>query len=195
MPSSLAVEINSYTGVYPPAWKPAPDDWIVGTVLAFDLATTKNWGQKTVVRIQVEEASDAKLAGAAISLWVLHTTLQDELATKEPAVGDRVAIKYLGIPPAKDYHRWRVVRETPQTEAAPQKERPSDRPTGEEDQTSRVASPASHRMVSPAAQARAARENPPRWEPPAPFRAGVPPVPPRQQSLLHLLVTDEDIPW
>lgn len=87
---------------FAPGWRPEAGDQIVGTIV--DISEGEgDYGPYPIVTI---ETADGDLA-----VHAFHTVLRKELAAKRPVEGDRVGIKYLGIPAGKKYEAYRVALE------------------------------------------------------------------------------------
>lgn len=84
-------------------WRPSPDDVVEGTVVEVD-ERTGEYGSYPVVVLEVGD-------GAEVAVHGFHCVLKNELAKLRPAVGDRLAVKYLGKPDGKSYELYKVVIE------------------------------------------------------------------------------------
>lgn len=95
------------------AWKPAPGDKIIGTVLELDTLESKFSGSYPLVVIETDD-------GEGNAIHAFHTVLRSELARKRPAIGDRLGIKYFGRDEDGGYEMYRVIldRKEPDARAA-----------------------------------------------------------------------------
>jgi hypothetical protein len=203
----LADRMRDYAG-RAPTWRPNPGEWIVGVFEGFHVATAAISGEVRVATIRVltsspdppsppSQAYAYEECGRRIALWFLHAVLAEEFTRQQIEVGDQVGVKYLGKKSGNDaksreYHLWHVEVDRPGAAApapeasglmAPPPAIPS--PLGPANLQPAAAT------LSPAAQAREARENPRPWSPPG----GSPAAPPREPSQATLLLTDDDIPF
>jgi hypothetical protein len=93
---------------YAPGWRPNPGDAIAGTVVALAERVASASSAYPVVTLRQED-------GEPVALHAFHTVLRHELKAHNPAVGDTLAVKYLGTRqgarPYRPYHAYRVVVE------------------------------------------------------------------------------------
>lgn len=91
----------------PENWDPNPGDKLVGTLVEI---TTRDNGHGPYPLVEIETAD-----GRLVHFHAWHTVAASELAQKNPAPGDRVGVKYLGVPAGKSYESYRVMieRQTP----------------------------------------------------------------------------------
>lgn len=88
---------------YPPAWRPKPDEKIVGTVLEVEMFDRGEYQPYPILTLDTGQGN--------VAVHCFHTVLKNELAKKAPQPGDRLGIKYLGKSD-KGYESYRVVMET-----------------------------------------------------------------------------------
>lgn len=101
MPRDLEHELNEFDGRYPPAWKPAAGDVLVGRIVRYG----EGRGKFGPIRTAILERSD----GSRVSLWIGSEVLLDQFRKARPKAGETVGVKYLGRDEAKGYHRWHVL--------------------------------------------------------------------------------------
>lgn len=100
MPKSMEERLEEG---FAPGWRPAPGDMIVGTVV--DISQGEgDYGPYPIVTIEQPN-------GEALAVHAFHTVLKKELSAKRPTEGDKLGIKYLGMPAGKNYEAYRVVLE------------------------------------------------------------------------------------
>lgn len=87
-----------------PGWRPEVGDQIIGTILEISEAPGTEYGPYPLLTIAQDD-------GTEVAVHAFHTVLKKELAAKRPVEGDRIGIKYLGIPSGKRYESYRVVLE------------------------------------------------------------------------------------
>jgi hypothetical protein len=87
-------------------WRPGVGDSIVGVVVDLD-ETLSNYGEGVYPVLTIARDSD----GTEVAVHCFHSVLKGEVAKKRPQVGDRIGIKYLGIPEGKRYELYRLVLE------------------------------------------------------------------------------------
>jgi len=83
-------------------WKPQrPDDLVIGKVLAIEEVTTQH-GQQRLVKVAADRAvSDGvELPAATYVVWAT-TVLEKQFASLDLQAGHTVAIRFLGLAPAK----------------------------------------------------------------------------------------------
>jgi hypothetical protein len=83
-------------------WKPNPGDRLVGTVLDLDTRDGE-YGEYPIVTIQTD-------LGDEIAIHGFHTVLRREFAKRQPQVGERIGVKYLGKSD-RGYESYRIVWE------------------------------------------------------------------------------------
>jgi hypothetical protein len=93
---------------YPVSWIPKKDkdDVLAGKLVKVDKGTT-SFGPCKIAVLETED-------GTKRSVWLLHEALISQFKSASPAIGDGVAIVYLGVVKSKteghsDYHSYRVV--------------------------------------------------------------------------------------
>lgn len=91
----------------PEGWRPSPGDQLIGTVLDIDTRTS-DYGEGVYPLLLVETTDDKLYA-----VHAFHTVLKSELARRRPNIGDRIGIRYSGIPDGKKYEHYRVELERP----------------------------------------------------------------------------------
>lgn len=89
---------------FPPAWKPAPGEILVGTVEAYDTWEGKYGPVKVVVL-----RDDAE--GNLVSVYLGATVLYEEFRKLRPRPGETVGIRYLGKDEDRGYHKYKVMVE------------------------------------------------------------------------------------
>lgn len=70
------------------AWKPAPGDKLIGQIVDVDSRTTE-YGTYPIIVVLTD-------SGDEIAVHGFHTVLKNELAKRQPNVGERIGVKYLG---------------------------------------------------------------------------------------------------
>ena len=88
---------------YAPAWRPAPGDSLIGEVTEISERAGYNGDLYVIVTIRRPDGEEA-------AAHAFHDVLSNELARIAPKVGDTIGIKYLGVHPERNYHRYRVRR-------------------------------------------------------------------------------------
>ncbi len=93
-----------------PGWRPEKGEQIIGTIVEIGEAKG-DYAAYPLITIET--------ATGDIAVHAFHTVLRQELESKQPAEGDRIGIRYLGVPDDKDYESYRVVieRATPRATA------------------------------------------------------------------------------
>ncbi len=91
-----------------PGWRPEVGDAVIGTVVDIDEALS-NFGEGVYPVITIARDDDS----TEVAVHAFHTVLKHEVAKKRPQVGDRIGIKYLGVPQGKKYEAYRVLLERP----------------------------------------------------------------------------------
>jgi hypothetical protein len=86
---------------FAPAWRPAPGEKVVGTVVALDTRDGA-FGRYPIVTLNT--------GGEEVALHAFHEVLANELARLAPKIGDELGVKYLGQHTEKGYHQYRVRR-------------------------------------------------------------------------------------
>ena len=122
-PRDLRGELQRDDGSYPESWKPSPGDMVVGTVTGYSSAMG-NYGK--VVICTIEEETLGRLA-----IWISSTVLKGEFSEHKPKVGERLGIKYLGPHATKNYHRYRLVVDRPDSLPDFEASATDDEPTGD----------------------------------------------------------------
>ncbi len=91
---------------YPEAWRPKNvGDKILGEIV--DLSEYDGgYGPYPIVTVKQDD-------GETLSVHAIHTVLKGELAEHRPKVGDRIGIKYRGMPEGKKYESYKVMFESP----------------------------------------------------------------------------------
>lgn len=93
-------------------WKPNVGDKLVGTVVEVS-ERDGDYGSYPLVVLETD-------SGELIAVHAFHTVLKSELARLKPSEGDRLGVKYLGVPPGKRYESYKVaVDRVNGTSAAP----------------------------------------------------------------------------
>jgi hypothetical protein len=92
---------------YAEAWRPDPGDKLIGEVIEL----SQRDGAYGVYPIITLKQSD----GVELAFHAFHTVAQSRLASARPHVGERVAVKYLGLNNSGDrpYHDYRVAVDGP----------------------------------------------------------------------------------
>ena len=99
----LQTELESWDG-YPPVWRPAPGEVLVGTIEAYDKAHSP-YGEVRTVTIRDEQS------GERVAVWLSSTVFLQQFEQGQPALGDRVGLKYSGKHLTKGYHQYRLIVE------------------------------------------------------------------------------------
>lgn len=91
-----------------PGWRPEPGEQLVGTIVEISSATG-DFGEYPLLVVEKTDGT------GDVAVHCFHTVLKSEVAAKRPSEGDKIGIKYLGIPTGKKYESYRVVldRQTP----------------------------------------------------------------------------------
>jgi hypothetical protein len=94
---------------YAPGWRPAIHESVQGTII--ELAERAGYDDKPYPIVVLRKDS-----GDEVALHAFHTVLRSKLAESEPAVGDRLAVRYEGRIKSKTaghkpYHGYSVVLE------------------------------------------------------------------------------------
>ena len=97
----LAAE-EAKTGKSGTDWEPEPGDQVLGTVTGFEHHEKKD--KSGYVAVIVLDAG----AEEPVRVAVLRDILRDEVLKRKVQVGDRLAIRYVGQPAGKRYHRYVV---------------------------------------------------------------------------------------
>ena len=88
------------------SWKPEPGDVIAGRVVRHEKRMTKRDEEKKVIVLEVPPD------GRHVSVWRLHTVLDQELAKAAPEPGDVIVIRYAGTATGKasgnEFHSYTV---------------------------------------------------------------------------------------
>lgn len=84
-------------------WRPEPGEKLTGVIVDISEGSS-DYGTYPLLEVQADD-------GRVVSVHAFHTVLKNELASKKPNVGDRIGIKYVGIPAGKRYETYRVVLE------------------------------------------------------------------------------------
>ena len=100
MSDAFRDSVKDDDGEFPESWSPNPGDMIVGLVDGYE--TNVGRYSSTVCRIRSED--DGKL----YSVWISTTVLAEKFQALKPKPDERIAIRYLGKHPKKDYKRWIV---------------------------------------------------------------------------------------
>jgi hypothetical protein len=94
---------------YAKAWRYQPDDKLVGEVVELSQRDGA-YGTYPIVTVRKDDGSE-------LAFHAFHTVAQNELARARPQVGERIAIKYVGVASGADgrssYHRYRVAVDRP----------------------------------------------------------------------------------
>ena len=88
---------------FPAAWRPKPDEKIVGTVVDVEMFDRGEYQPYPILTLDTDSGP--------IAVHCFHTVLKNELGKKAPQPGDRLGIKYLGKSD-RGYESYRVVMET-----------------------------------------------------------------------------------
>jgi hypothetical protein len=70
------------------AWKPEPNDELIGKVVGLSRRTTE-WGPYQIVTVQRED-------GTTAAFHAYHTVAANLLKDEQPGIGDEIGIRYLG---------------------------------------------------------------------------------------------------
>lgn len=102
---------------FPEAWRPGwkgkdgkrkPDaDEIMGTLVRMEVAGTARGNDVPVAIIATHPEGELR------ALWLVHSTLREDLLRQRPAEGDRLAVRYLGKKesaqnPGQEYHAYKL---------------------------------------------------------------------------------------
>lgn len=91
------------------AWRPDPEDKLVGTVVEVD-ERVSDYGPYPLLIVETED-------GDEVAVHAFHTVLKNELARKRPQPGDTIGIVYRGKDEDRGYERYRVVLDRVQATA------------------------------------------------------------------------------
>lgn len=103
---------------FAPGWIPQPGDKIAGRIT--DITHRDGgWGLYPIVELDLGAELQARtangLAGPRIAVHATHSVLKNELEQRRPAIGDRLAIKYLGKQGGKnggaEYEAYKIAHE------------------------------------------------------------------------------------
>lgn len=72
-----------------PAWRPAPDTMMAGTLQGFRIGRDSGYGTYPIMVYMLDN-------GQAVSVHAFHTLLRDSLKEMQPKKGDRHLIHYAG---------------------------------------------------------------------------------------------------
>lgn len=89
-------------GEYPSAWIPEVGDCIAGVVRRYSQAELKKVGLSWLCTVQTDDTT-------VQTIFLTNSVLKSEFARLKPKIGERISIRYLGIPANKEYHKY-VVR-------------------------------------------------------------------------------------
>jgi hypothetical protein len=93
---------------HPESWVPKPGDELTGKVIRYSKAFTSR-GTDAYVMVVESLRSPGRLA----SVWLLHTTLRNEVNAQQPRPGEIVYLRYDGLQKPKhggdEYHGWKLV--------------------------------------------------------------------------------------
>jgi len=96
----LAKELDEW-GEWPPAWKPAPGEVLLGRVLRYSVGA----GQYGPVRTCLLEKGD----GSRVSVWLSSCVLLSLFERERPRVGERIGLKFLGRHETKGYKKFGLI--------------------------------------------------------------------------------------
>lgn len=85
-------------GEHPLSWKPEPGDVLTGVIRRYSMVTLE-YGDTYICVVQ--DAPDR-----VQSVFLSGAVLKGEFSRMKPKVGERVVIRYLGVPAGKKYHKF-----------------------------------------------------------------------------------------
>jgi hypothetical protein len=95
---------------YAEAWKPDPGDKLIGSVVEIS-QRDGTFGAYPILTVRQDD-------GTELALHAFHTVVANELARARPEIGERIAIKYIGMKPGSDgragYHAYKVAVDRPE---------------------------------------------------------------------------------
>ena len=91
----------------PSSWQHAPGSEIIGTLVRYEKAQTKN-GEKIVAHIRPDEG------GPVVAVWLSATVLMSEFKKHRPRPGERLSVKRHADHPTKGYQVWSVLVDRPE---------------------------------------------------------------------------------
>ena len=103
----LHTELTTLPDEWPPAWKPAPGEMLVGKVQRYAQGPTP-YGWVHTVLVQEERTGDLW------SLWLSSTVLLQQFQQQRPQPGERIGLKYQGKDFEKGYHKYRLLVDRPE---------------------------------------------------------------------------------
>lgn len=94
---------------HPETWQPnAAGQELIGRVVRYSQATTARGD-----RVWIMVVESLRTPGRFASVWLLHTTLRNEVMDQKPHPGEIVFLRYEGLKQPKgggeEYHGWSVV--------------------------------------------------------------------------------------
>ena len=94
---------------HPETWQPnAAGQELIGKVVRYSQATTARGD-----RVWIMVVESLRTPGRFASVWLLHTTLRNEIMEQKPHPGEIVFLRYEGLKQPKgggeEYHGWSVV--------------------------------------------------------------------------------------
>lgn len=92
---------------YPAPWKPAPGETITGVFARIEHGWAKH-AKECAIMVLADPTTRVET-----SVWLMHAALKAKLAKERPAIGELVAIKYLGISESSDAAMYRVTVDRP----------------------------------------------------------------------------------
>ncbi len=120
--SNLAEQLD----VDPEKWAHEENDKLLGEVV--EVGTYEGeYGACSTYTIRAEHGSTEEGGkpipeGAEMILYASRTVLRNKLDSIRPRVGDRLGVKYLGIPDGREYHNYRIKHEPGRAPREPQAE-------------------------------------------------------------------------
>ena len=93
------------------AWRPDPEDKLVGTVVEVD-ERVSDYGPYPLLIVETED-------GDEIVFHAFHTVAKNELGRLAPSVGDQIGIIYGGKDEDRKYEKYRVVLDRVRSESKP----------------------------------------------------------------------------
>jgi hypothetical protein len=97
--STDPLKAHDEMGTFPEWWKPVPGDILAGTVRRYSQIDLEKSGPTWIMTVQ---DSNDSVRGVLLSA----TVLRNEIGKLQPGIGERIIIKYLGIPEKKTYHKY-----------------------------------------------------------------------------------------
>lgn len=86
-------------GEHAPMWKPTEGDSITGVVRRYVDVELEKSGLTRICTLQTSPTE-------CMAVFLSATVLRSEFARQQPAIGERIFIRFLGTPKNKNYHKY-----------------------------------------------------------------------------------------